>query len=86
MDIAERNRLMAEAKLPLLDFATETARLHQIQAKADFEREWHRREPQFATWIVAGQGWCERMGRWSNARKQVRREIREAQGSPGSDQ
>ena len=84
MHIDERNRLRAEASLPLLDVASETARLQKVQAEALFEVEWQRRRPAFADWIGSGQGWIAKMGRWSIARQQVRREMREAQGSPGS--
>jgi hypothetical protein len=86
MNIAERNRLRAEAHLPVLDVAAEMARLQKIEAKAEFEREWERRKPEFAKWISEGQGWFGKMGRWSNARKQVREQMREAQGSSGSGQ
>jgi hypothetical protein len=81
MDIGERNRLRAEAHLPLLDIAAEVARLQKIETKAEFEREWERRKPEFAKWIAGGLGWFGKMGRWSNARKQVLRQLREAQGS-----
>jgi hypothetical protein len=37
VDIAERNRVRAEASLPLLDVASETARLEKVQAEAVFE-------------------------------------------------
>jgi hypothetical protein len=84
MDIAERNRLRSEAHLPLLDVAAETERLQKIKDKATFEREWERRKPEFAEWIQAGQGWISRMGRWSLARQQVRREMPDPYGSPGS--
>jgi hypothetical protein len=83
MNIAERNRLRAEAHLPLLDVAAEIARLRKIEAKAEFAREWERRRPEFAKWISEGQGWFGKLSRWSNAQKQVRREMREAQGSSG---
>jgi hypothetical protein len=67
MDIAEKNRLRAEAKLPLLDVAAEIARLEKAEAKAEFEREWDRRRPEFADWISSGEGWMAKMGRWSLA-------------------
>ena len=45
MDIAERNRLRAEAHLPLLDVAAEISRLEKAEAEAEFEQEWDRRKP-----------------------------------------
>jgi hypothetical protein len=86
MDIEQRNHLRTEAHLPLLDVAAETERLPKIEAKAEFEREWDSRKAEFAKWISGGLGWFGKLGRWSNARKQVRREMREAQSSPGSGQ
>src|SRR5215210_6409004 len=72
VDVEERNCLRAEAHLPLLDVAAEITRLERIQAKAEFEREWDRRKPEFQYWIQAGERWFGKMGRWSNARRQVR--------------
>ena len=56
MDVAERNRVRAEARLPLLDLAKETARLKETEGEVLFERDWERRRPEFADWIGSGQG------------------------------
>ena len=84
MDIAERNRLRAEAHLPLLEVAAESERLQRIKDKAAFETEWERRKPEFAEWIAGGQGWIAQMGRWCISRQQVAREFRERHGSSHS--
>jgi hypothetical protein len=85
MDIAVRNRLRAEAHLPLLDVAAEITRLEKAEAEAKFEQEWDRRKPEFAHWISGGEGWIARMGRWSISRQRVRREMPE-HGSSRSGQ
>lgn len=79
MDIAERNRIRAEARLPLLDIAAETKRLEDVRQEAEFEAVWERRRIQFQKWIEGGQGYFPRMGRFSIARQQVRKEMCESQ-------
>jgi hypothetical protein len=75
MDIAERNHLRDEANLPLLDVATELARIETTTVEAEFEIEWQRRRPEFENWIRGGQGWLSKMGRCSFARQIVRKEM-----------
>ena len=86
MDTEQRNRLRAEASLPLLSVAAETKRLQMVQASAEFERQWDTRKSEFAQWISGGQGWFGKMGRWSVARQQVRQDMRKAQGPARSGQ
>lgn len=78
MDIELRNRLRAEARLPLLDVGAENKRLAAVREQAAFEREWQRRRPEFAhQWVGNSDGWLTNMGRYSRARQQVRKEIQE---------
>jgi hypothetical protein len=79
MDIDQRNRLRAEAGLPLLDVAAESKRLSAVAEEAAFEKEWQRRRSEFAAqWATAHDGWLSRMARWAIARQQVRREMETA--------
>jgi hypothetical protein len=58
----------------------------KMKLKPDSNVWWDKRRPDFAKWISEGQGWFSKMGRWTHCRKQVRREMLGAQGSPGSGQ
>lgn len=79
MTITERNRLRAEAGLPLLDVAAESKRVAAAAEEAAFEQEWLRRRSEFATqWVTAHDGWLSRMARWASARQQVRAEMEAA--------
>jgi hypothetical protein len=73
--IDQRNRLRAEAGLPLLDGPTEAARLAAVQADADFEVAFAARRDEFAhAWANNADGWMASVGRYSAARQQVRSE------------
>jgi hypothetical protein len=77
MDIELRNRLRAEARLPLLDVGAENKRLAAVREQVAFERKWQRRRPEFAhQWVGNSDGWLTNMGRWSLARQQIRRELK----------
>jgi hypothetical protein len=87
MDIAERNRLRAEAHLPLLDVAIETRRLQAAQAEAEFERYFNSRRAEFAhLWSDRNRGFWTKMAIYNRIRQQLRQEMRDHYGSPGSGQ
>jgi hypothetical protein len=74
IDIENRNSLRRAAKLPLLDIEAEAARLAAVREQAEFEIEWEKRRPEFAQWIDGGNGFWSKMGRYSRARQQVRKD------------
>ena len=77
MDINERNSIRAAAGLPLLDIDAEKKRVAAVREQAEFEREWLRRQPEFAhQWTGNRDGWMANMGRWCHARRQVRDQMR----------
>jgi hypothetical protein len=77
MDIKQRNRLRAQAGLPMLDVAAEEARLKAAREEAEFERPWEVRRPALChQWTSNQDGWMTNMGRWSLARQLVRKELR----------
>ena len=81
MNIEQRNRLRAEAGLPLLNPAVEFKRLDAAIEQVEFEREWQRRRPEFKhQWIGNNRGWLTNAGRWCLARQQVRREMKKISG------
>src|ERR1700675_4128226 len=63
MDMNDRNALRAAAGLPRLDDQAEAARLQAVREEAEFEVEWEKRKPEFASWIGNGDGWLSKMGR-----------------------
>lgn len=76
MNIEQRNRVRAEAGLPLLDVEAEKERLAAAHEQQCFEREWERRRPSLCReWTSNRDGWMTNMGRWSRARRQVQIEI-----------
>ncbi len=77
MDIERRNRLRAQAGLPLLNVAAEAARLNAAREEAEFNRLWELRRPALChQWTGNSDGWMTNMGRWSLARQRVRDEFR----------
>jgi hypothetical protein len=77
IEIEKRNRLRAEAGLPLPSAETEMRRLQAARDQAALEREFERRRPEIRhQWIGNRDGWLTNMGRWSLARQQVREEMR----------
>jgi hypothetical protein len=76
MDIEQRNQLRAEACLPLLDGPAETARLNAAREEIEFNRLFEQRRPALChQWTGNSDGWMTNMGRWSQARRQVRSEL-----------
>jgi hypothetical protein len=77
MDIEQRNRLRAEAALPLLDLAAEMALLEKAQADAEFEKYFNRRRPEFAhLWGDRARGILTNMAIYNGVRKRLREEMR----------
>jgi hypothetical protein len=77
MDIEQENQIRTQAGLPLLDVATEGARLNAAREEAEFNRLWELRRPALChQWTGNNDGWMTNMGRWSHARRRVRDELR----------
>jgi hypothetical protein len=75
-EIGNRNRLRADAKLPLLDVQTEAARLAAVHKEAEFEREFDRRRGEFShLWAGNNSGFLANMGRYVLARRKIRSEM-----------
>jgi hypothetical protein len=76
MDIEQRSRLRADARLPLLNVEAENKRLTAIREKAEFEHEWEKRRLELChEWTGNRDGWFTNMGRWLVARQRIRQEI-----------
>ena len=77
MDIVERNRLRAEAGLPILEVETEGKRLAAVRSQAEFEAEWAARRTEFSqNWTGNGAGWTANMVRYAMARRKVRGDMK----------
>lgn len=77
MDIEQRNRIRADAGLPLLDIPTETARLKKAQEDAKFEKYFQLRRDAFQhLWSDRGRGFLTNMGIYTAARNVLRKEMR----------
>jgi hypothetical protein len=76
MDIEQRNQFRAQACLPLLDVSAEAARLNAAREEIEFNRLFEQRRPALChQWTGNCDGWMTNMGRWSQARQQVRSEL-----------
>jgi hypothetical protein len=85
MDIEKRNRLRAEARLPLLDLPTEMARLKKIEDDAKFENYFQlRRDEVQHLWSDRSRGFLTNMGIYIAVRNELRQEMRQAHSSPPS--
>lgn len=79
----DRNRLRAEAGLPLLNVQAEERQIVAATEQAAFEREWQRRRLEFANqWVERPGGWVTKMGLYALARQKVRREMNAAYRRP----
>jgi len=82
MDLEQRNRLRAEAGLPLLDVAAEAARLKQAEDDGEFKKYFQLRRNGFRhLWSDRSRGFLTNMGLYNNVRKALRQEMRRAQSS-----
>jgi hypothetical protein len=74
--IEQRNSLRRDAGLPVLNVPEELAKLESERVQAAFEQEFnlnrHRLEH---LWTNKDMGWLSRMGRWNEARAQLRDEM-----------
>ena len=71
--LAQRNSLRRDAGLPVLNIPAELAKLESDRVQAALEREFalnrHRLKH---LWTNKDMGWLSRMGRWNEARAQLR--------------
>jgi hypothetical protein len=74
--IANRNSIRGEAKLPPLDGDRELAKLRAAREQKTFEAVFQVERIRFDRWISEGEGFLSKMGRWSKARQQVLNELR----------
>jgi len=80
MDIEQRNRLRAEAGLPLLDVSAETARLAKARADAEFENYFRLHRAKFVhLWSDRNRGFWTNVWIWNSVRRQLRDEMRDRQ-------
>ena len=75
-DIEYRNRLRAEAGLPLLDPLAEAARLANAREQALFESYFEQERHRFVhLWADRSQNFWTKMGIWNAVRKKLREEL-----------
>ena len=82
MDIEQRNRLRAEARLPLLDLSSEMARQKKAEDDAEFEKYFQLRRDEFRhLWSNPSGGFLANMGIYNAVRQALRQEMRQTQSS-----
>jgi hypothetical protein len=74
-EVARRDAIRAEAKLPRLDPHRELEKLRAAKRARAFEAVFQRERPRFDRWISDGEGFLSKMGRWSTARQIVMSEL-----------
>jgi hypothetical protein len=80
--IEQRNRLRAQAGLPLLDVAAEAARLKKAEDDAEFEKYFQLRRDEFRhLWSDRNKGFLTNMGIYNAVRKALREEMQQTPGS-----
>jgi hypothetical protein len=76
VDIENRNRLRAEAGLPLLDARAEARRLANAREQALFENYFQQNRHRFVhLWSDRSQNFWTKMGIWNAVRKKLREEM-----------
>ena len=76
MTIEERNRIRADAHLPLLNIDAELARLAKVKADAEFESYFAQHRAAFQhLWSDSGGGFLTRMAIYNQVRRNLRDEM-----------
>jgi hypothetical protein len=77
VDIENRNRLRAEARLPLLDARAEATRLAKAREQAQFENYFRQNRDRYAhLWSDRNRGFWTNMATYNAVRKELRDEMR----------
>jgi hypothetical protein len=74
-EVAKRDAIRAEAKLPRLDCDRELEKLGVVRRARMFEAIFQLERTRFDQWISEGEGFLSKMGRWSTARQIVMSEL-----------
>ena len=74
-EVAKRDAIRAEAKLPRLDRDRELERLEAVRRERIFKAVFQVERLRFDQWISEGEGFLSKMGRWSSARQTVMSEL-----------